>query len=251
MTDVEKKVSKLLRHAESAKAVGSLAEAEAFAAKAQQLMMEHAIEVTVDSYDEPVEDPMGTTRLGPDKVTPDTYRRGGYGKRSAWRERLARIVANANFCGFLVTTGASSITFYGKKSHRDSAAEVFLALLYVAERLRKRDVAEERKYYGYTPEGFTASWRQGFLDAIGAKMRSTRKTITEQLKLEGNTTALVRLDQHREDLQVYRQQRFRGGTAARLGGSTAGHNRLGYQAGYRAGQGASTAPSSHKRLGSD
>lgn len=250
MTDVEKKVSKLLRHAESAKAVGSLAEAEAFAAKAQELMMEHAIEVTVDSYDEPVTDPMGTTRLGPDKVTPDTYKRGGYGKRSAWREGLARIVANANFCGFLVTTGTSTISFYGKKSHRESAAEVFLALLYVAERLRKRDVAEERKYYGYTPEGFTASWREGFLAAIREKMHVTRQRITEQLKLEGNTTALVRLDQHRTDLREYSAGRW-GRRAARLGGSASGYNATGYSAGYRAGKGASTAPSTHKRLGSD
>ena len=241
MTKLQDRVAKLLRHAESARSIGSIAEAEAFATKAQELMLEHAIEVDVDAYDEPTEDPMGQEYMHPY----DIVGKGNWGKRTKWREALARTVANAHFCGLLLHPGSAGLSFYGKKSHRETAAEVFLALLYSMEKTRKaayRKAKKEGEYMG----GFTDSYRAGFTNAIRDKFAETRRKVEHTLKVENNETALTRIDQHRNDLQEYRSEQS-WGEAKRLTAYT-GYNSSGYAKGYAAGKGSSTAPSKHKRL---
>ena len=128
MNDREKileKLQKIKAHAESAEKIGSQAEAEAFAAMFQQLLLKHKIsatEVEVEQLerDEPV-----------DKFQVDWQDIRVRSTRIAWIERLAGIVARAYFCRILVHPRSSNITIVGRKS--DAAIAEYMLVTLVRE----------------------------------------------------------------------------------------------------------------------
>lgn len=183
------KVRKLYAHAESAAKLGNQAEAEAFAGKAQELLLEHKLsmsEVEMQRQDE--DDPMGRIVVEGDQV--------GVGKstyRVHWQQQLASIVARAHFCRIIVYPGSNKIAFVGRNSDRELAIYVYGLLVRTS-----KDVAEtEHKLFAAqckragTPEraqGFKDSWRIGFYTAIKERYAAER---AKAQAAHSNCTALV------------------------------------------------------------
>jgi len=133
------KLAKLKRHADSAKAIGSLAEAETFAAKFQQLLLQHKLEATdIELEQQERAEPVGHHRIDYSKY-PDVKVRNA---RVQWIERLASIVARAHFCRILIHHGSSRITLVGRKSDAAVAEYMLVTLQRAAERLADAAYAE-------------------------------------------------------------------------------------------------------------
>lgn len=108
------RIKKLLKHAESAKAIGSLKEAEMFMSKAIELMTKHNIErFTVESVEE---------------KTGDEFRNYAYSERLSfadkhqgwqWKMRLLNVITDFNFTSYTFNTNSKTFTVYGNMENAD------------------------------------------------------------------------------------------------------------------------------------
>lgn len=176
MTEKEKVLSKLAKlraHMESAKALGSEQEAEAFAGMFNRLLMEHELEASDVDYaersrEEPIverrvrfvgveKEPAGATAAGRRKfrfwlreggvriggpfdshraATKAVYDLGAIERkktRQAWQETLAGIVAPAHMCKFLIAEGSNAVWFVGTTTHAECAEFAYVTLVRVAD----------------------------------------------------------------------------------------------------------------------
>ena len=186
MNDREKileKLQKIKAHAESAEKIGSQAEAEAFAAMFQQLLLKHKIsatEVEVEQLerDEPV-----------DKFQVDWQDIRVRSTRIAWIERLAGIVARAYFCRILVHPRSSNITIVGRKSDAAIAEYMLVTLVRAAQKIAAREFGVVYRRNPFEATGFKASFLKSFTIRMAERFE-------EELRApEANTnTALVRIN---------------------------------------------------------
>lgn len=117
------KVEKLICHEVSARKLGSIAEADAFAAKARQLLSQHRVER------------IGTTRRGSEHGEVDsqavTAQQAGISparNRQEWSERLASAVAAAFHCTLMIQSGSNTVVFRGQGRDRATAAQLYSEL---------------------------------------------------------------------------------------------------------------------------
>lgn len=191
------KLTKLKNHAESAKAIGSEAEAQAFAEKVQQLLLEHDlqmsdIEFATLAVDEPV-----------DRGLIDWTPAGIKGKktRTQWMEQLAAMIARANFCQIIVQAGTSNIWLIGRKEHRAVAEYMIVTLTRAVIDISKKEHAKfswevyKRDGSTFRARGFKDSFITGFLFRLFQRIEERKKTAETS-----TSTALVRIN--REDAAV-------------------------------------------------
>src|SRR5216683_5217426 len=88
-------LAKLISHEKSARSIGSVDEAEAFAAKIQALMFKHKLEMTDIEFEQEQNEPVLSERLEEEDVI--GVRREST-RRQRWVDILVRAVARANFC---------------------------------------------------------------------------------------------------------------------------------------------------------
>src|SRR6185503_16326946 len=109
------RIQKLHKMSESAKSVGSVAEADAFMEAVQKTLNKYNLDVSVLSLDvREREDPLGC-----DSEWGVTGRHRN--RPVAWAQGLAGFVAAAHHCDFLVSTTSSLVFFYGRASNRGVA----------------------------------------------------------------------------------------------------------------------------------
>ena len=186
------RLKKMLRHAESAKEIGSEEEAQAFAAKIQELLSLHKIELSEVEY----------RKL--DEVDPVVHKLVDFGsagipirkRRIEWQEELALIVCQAYFCKVIVIGGTSNLYFAGRGLDLEAAEKTFLYLARVA-----RSIAE-KQYMKFFHEcrkagnveaarGFIRSYLVGFTTRLAERYEEERQRIKAEHAASG--TALVRL----------------------------------------------------------
>ena len=120
---------KLIAQADGEKAVGNLAAAEAFAAKAQELLLKHKLEMSdvefaASEADEPV---LGEVIYG-DDLTGKVYNYTRH-KSDGWISILMNACAKANFCKLLkMRAGRNAMTIVGRASDREAAKALFAYL---------------------------------------------------------------------------------------------------------------------------
>jgi hypothetical protein len=165
-------IRKLQAKAVGAEKIGSIAEAEAFAAKVQELLIQHKLEmsdVELDKQDN--EDPIAVTF-----VDQQAFGIGFKRVRVGWQEQLAYVIAKANFCGSLVHPKSNFIWFVGREADREVATFVYGRLVpqmkyqsdwdygqHFRQAIREgSDVTELR--------GFKASWLAGAIAAIKQRL---------------------------------------------------------------------------------
>lgn len=86
------KLAKMLRHQESAKAIGSIAEAEAFATRIQELLDKHKLEMSdIQFSEQEAAEPIDYDVIAPRHLGIKEER-----KRVEWQEDLAMSIAHSN-----------------------------------------------------------------------------------------------------------------------------------------------------------
>ena len=116
------KVEKLIRHEVSARKLGSIAEADAFAAKARQLILQHRVDRLAHNCADTL--PVVDT----DAVTAQQAGISSLRTRQEWSERLAAAVAGAFHCEVVLRSGSNTVIFLGHDKDRKAAASLYSEL---------------------------------------------------------------------------------------------------------------------------
>lgn len=234
------KVLKLQNQADGEKKIGNVAAAEAFAAKVSAMLIDHELtESDVEYHKNRETDPVV-------EILCDLKARGIKFKKSrvAWQESLARIVARAHLCSFLIRAGSNHVWFVGTKTHATLAEYAYGTLVPVIE---EWSIKETRTYTWQCWEagdqtkarGFRAAWLEAFLRRINERFDEVRKAaVAADVEKHGvQSTALIRLEGALVKVNKYVNNKFksRGGLNALQGrrGSNAEGRARGIEAANR------------------
>lgn len=243
------KLRKLIAHEQSARKIGNVAEAEAFAGRINEWLLKHKLSMSdIEVAEAEAKDPI-------DKqiVEPEELGLPGGARRWEWLEKLASTIARAHFCNIMVWEGSRRLTFVGRSEDREAAIYLYgyMAglIMFLAEKEAKaykkteeyRDAVgnflDER--YDTTLEAakaavvraFRRSYYKGFISAISKRFNDQRKAA--EGAVAPDSTALVSL-RNTEALVKEFITKASSGKASGFSGNA--HNATGYAAGVRAGQ---------------
>lgn len=230
MDDIVERIIKLHAKAESAKEIGSLEEAAAFAAKVSDLLIKHKLDMSVLSGGKEEE------------VTHMEMDWQGYpllNKRSTWREALINTVAIHHFCRIIVSKGSSRILLVGKESDRKVVEYMSVALIRKAEELA--DIGAEavrginfRRYGRKTDGGWRKSFLMGFVQGVYNRLKEAKASS----EASNSSTALI-IRKGMEEVDSYMKNL----KTRKLPVQTATiKNAEGYQKGFEAGNSANVGP---------
>jgi hypothetical protein len=172
------KVQKLLAKAESSKQLGSLEEANAFVAKANEIMLEHNLSMVEVNLKDKESGLSSSTVSYLDNMA-----------GNAWRTKLLALLCHYNFCVSVVTAANKTVTVYGDKENVDV---VMFLYSNVSARIYNLGVSE----YLSIPKEIRPHKRYNFLKnfALGAVTGLNRKLAEVRAAQEANNnkvTALV------------------------------------------------------------
>lgn len=217
------KIRALLAKAE---ATDSPAEAEAYTAKAAELMAKYGIKQAMLADADPDRDPIGDHHR--------IYMDAPYARDKA---TLLINVAHAFGCKTIIHTsdGGVSVTMFGYQSDRDRAEVLFTSLLVqAAHALAVVDVPR-----GENKAAYRRSWYAGYAQAAYARLKHAEDAAWRQAATDheqtasGKSTALVLADRGSHVVQAWaeRAKGIKKAQRRRLSGAGA---REGYEAGRRA-----------------
>jgi len=246
-------LAKLIAHEKSARSIGSVEEAEAFAAKIQELMFKHKLEMTdVEYAEQEKSEPVLAEFMTEEELT-------GASRRSVqsqtWVGILMEAVTRANFCRAIGTRGkGNSYTVFGRESDRIAAKSTF-SYLYGAcleaapEATRAYEYSEQFRadhardgYYSSRAtlkRRFTQGFKAGFASGIAARLRSQ----VVSLKASAGEQGLIRIDQLAQQVDAKVKDTF---PRTQKSSSSMPKGRSGYNAGKA--YGGSIGINSTKRL---
>jgi hypothetical protein len=138
-TAIHEKLKKLIAHEQSARNIGSLSEAEIFAAKIQEMLLTHKlsldeIELEAEEHNEPI----GEEYVHADD-TDHLYRDHSQAKMGP----LANVIANAFFCR--VIYHGTSIVFIGRETNRRAVIDLYKLLVAICVRSFPDDLKVYKK----------------------------------------------------------------------------------------------------------
>ncbi len=134
MQNIIELLQKLINHERSARSIGNIAEAEAFAVKIQTLLTEHKLSMSEVEYQEQEKfDPIGNEVVGADQVGMKD------GRFEYWLGCLASAIAENFFCHALRFSASRKINFVGRNSDRAAAVEMYGHLVRTANALCEKE----------------------------------------------------------------------------------------------------------------
>lgn len=176
------RIQKLHAMAESAKEVGSLAEAESFMEAVQKTLTKYNLDASVLAKDvRQAQDP-----LVKGVSLPTTYHYGdtpNFGAaRASWAFDLLEIVAHAHFCSTLQSLKTNAGWIVGRQSNVTTAERMFCYLRDMAIREGERAYQAERrrlwKTEGHTrAKEFLLNWLEGFAVEVGVRYYNMRQRV--------------------------------------------------------------------------
>lgn len=192
------RIQKMYAMAESAKEVGSLAEADSFMNGVMTTLAANNLDMSVLSIDmKNLTDPMGKQFF---------YGVGKNGRASVdsrktleWITDLGFAVAGAHYCECHWHPGSNYLTFYGRESNRRVAVQMFGYLRDMAEKGAWAAHAAEfnrRQKEGESQAGLTdhrLSWLEGFVHEVARRYRAMRERVEKD-----NSMALVLVSVRKE-----------------------------------------------------
>jgi hypothetical protein len=200
-------IKHLLAHADSAAQIGSSEEAATFAAKANELLLKHKLEMTdLERVTEDQDDPIKEIYINV-AVEAGLKKGGGQRRRAYWIENLAFALANGHFCRAVPVWRSKKIFIVGRTSDLAIVSYLLTTLAREAERLaqlyeRKARVGAQRAGLPI-PRTPKRDFLMGFGDGIREKIKSMRETIIKQ----AGGFALVRFQQADAAITAYYQQK--------------------------------------------
>jgi hypothetical protein len=226
---VIEKLKKLMKHQESAAKIGSTKEAEAFAAKISELLLQHKLEAEDINISE-----TETERDKQEPIEKEIYTpKDGKQRRSYWRPYLANVIARAHFCRVLTHAKGNNLTFIGTASDKAFAIYAYEVLAEMAETIAERNYRQ--KYYEYKQEGreyemkaYKKNFFFGFIEGIKENYR------VQRVQFESNPNALVILNKSEDAIVRYYQRVPRSSATSHATGI--GANQHAYSSGKEAGR---------------
>jgi hypothetical protein len=193
MANLIDKLQKLIAHEKSAREIGNIAEAQAFAAKIANLLSEHNLNMSdVEVKEQERSEPIGIE-------TVDLFQRA---TRVKWIEWLGVAIAETCFCRTLVV--GSKQLFVGRTSDRQAAAQMFRYLANAGMALADRETLEAAKRNpvesfdrfsaarkAVWTQKFRKSYLLGFATAIYTRLKKEREDLKQQ---SGGCALIVRKD---------------------------------------------------------
>jgi hypothetical protein len=174
------KIKKLIRHEQSARKIGSIAEAAAFAERIQQLLIENKLSLDQVNLSEDEKEKPGTQR-----VHTSAGNRGVYTSTPWWDRTLMTVVAKAHFCRSISVAGTNVIMVLGLEQDRAVTLAMFEFLRATMKRLARQE-EQARKAARRSVRRFKPSFYEGFLAALHRRYQAMRASVDEN-----QTTALV------------------------------------------------------------
>lgn len=140
--------------------------------------------------------------------------------RVAWQESLARIVAKAHLCTFLLSPGRNQIWFVGTKSHAMVAEYVYGTLVPIAARMsyieyrkfRRATKPVNGKYARPATHGFVEAWLNAFVDRIEERLVEARNAAVSEIAKDmpgAESQALIRLSGALRKVEQYIDDKFK------------------------------------------
>jgi hypothetical protein len=226
-------IKHLLAHADSAAQIGSSEEAATFAAKANELLLKHKLEMTdLELATEEEDDPIDGEYV--DVAAKAGLKKGGGARRAAWIESMAMALCNANFCKLLVVPGTKIIRIIGRRSDRQIVQYLLTVLVREGERLailyeRKARVSAERAGLPI-PQQPKRAFQLGFTAGVKEKLWEMKRSVVQQ----GGQFAVQRFAKAEFAVQKYYESLGKKRSVGGPSGSTS--NQSGYLAGKQAGK---------------
>ena len=191
------KIMAMMAKAESAKEIGSLAEAETFATKAQELLVKHNLSAeTIDTRRASKDNPFHRRET-------DACRTSDSQAGSDWRKKLAITIAYYNLCKMTLTSG-SRFALYGRPENTAVAAYLFEML---ARSLRKMAI----EYYNKRKAEGARNKRTVLLRSYlaGAVCGITKKLEEQSDAFPSEMQGLVVAERNSVDTWMNQTYRFR------------------------------------------
>lgn len=211
------KLVKMQRSRQSEAELGNTEAAEAFAAAINRMLIEYELHPSDLDYARAADDdPIIELRVNLKNYNIDAKR-----QRVAWQESLARIVANAHLCSFLLSPGSNDIWFVGTRSHATVAEYVFGTLVPAAARMSTTEYLRFRASVTPLPGtqkrpgtyGFTEAWLDAFTRRIAERFADARKASVAEAVVDlpagSASTALIRLDGALTRVRSYIDDKFK------------------------------------------
>jgi hypothetical protein len=213
------KLAKLIAHEESAREIGSLQEAEAFADKIQQLLSQHKLSLSdVEGKKEEAEG-LSYTVVRPSEWMEDKVRAQVWERQQSvvsWLFHLANGIARSNDCVVVLYGRSNIFQFVGVKSDREPVVELFRYMARLAWELSTKAQQEAkdslRAEVGWSGSAadvnaasrqYRTGWLQGFSDAVVKRLYAQRRSMMDEAKATSNETALVLVDRRQDMLTTY------------------------------------------------
>jgi hypothetical protein len=192
------KLRKLKAHAESAAKIGNEAEAQAFAAMFQQLLLKHKLGLTDIEFDAEA----AQEKIERHWVDWETHEVRVRKNRVLWIEQLASIVARAYFCRIIVLPGSSNIELIGETSHVEVAEYVLVTLVRLADRMSKLERDKVYRRDRAAADGFRQSFLNGFINRLAVRLK---EELAQAVRDAGpaSSTALVRVNRSESAVTKY------------------------------------------------
>ena len=221
MLQVVETLQKLIAHEASARKCGSLAEAEAFASKIQNLLITHKltmseVEIAAQERDEPIQqEPFYPSDLG-----------GRFRNRSrmqGWMGGLASAIARNFFCRCFETIGKNRLIFVGRATDRSIAVATYRYLANLGMGLCDAECAKiwADAKASDRPLPSPAPWKRSFLLGYAAGIAKRMKADREEIEAQNaaNVNAIFHVRKAEADLDHYVRDTIapRKGRAARPG----------------------------------
>lgn len=175
------KIKKLIRHEQSARVCSTPQEAEAFAARIQELLIKHKIEMSEVRVDDEPEEKVGEETVAAGR----TIRYGRGASVPAADSRLMRVVAEAHFCQAIGIPQSNTVLVVGAEEDRAVAVEMFRFLVGTMKRLARVE-EEKTRARRHSVRKFKPYFYRGFTAAVVRRYEEMRQT--------NDCQALVRAD---------------------------------------------------------
>ena len=232
MATVLDRIRKLLVHSDSAKSIGSAAEAEAFAAKAAEIALQHKLDLSeIEFAAEEAADPIDKERVN----TADLMGAKATSNRSAWQQSLLSTLARNHSCLITVTVGSKSCWLIGASADREIVKYLYAVLAKEGEKLGTRHAREwaartvRDVEWQERGKGSKRDFLLGYVRGIGEKLHAQRSSTLA----EAGHNALVRVQTHDKAVGVWMYANIPGlGGSASLSGARKGSS---FNAGKAAG----------------
>ena len=210
------KLRKLIAHERSARSIGNLAEAEAFASKIQDLLTAHKLEMSeVDFQEREDGEPIDWEKVDGNEIAARSNRTKVY-----WRVMVARTIAKINGCMVVNDTRSRGRSFFfvGRTSDRELAKMLYIYMVELGEELCVKAAREDREVQSLKfnvhhsihsfdvptwmaaafrswMKSYRESWKTGFADAIVKRLEDRyEETLKAQAQVSANAIVHIKRD---------------------------------------------------------